>query len=71
MLIFLHGTPNAFEAFRTLKIVEKCAEVLGLYTNKVREVVVARGRWCAQTDCNVLKQTDLVVLFPTSCVLVL
>ena len=46
---------SRFEASRSLKIVEKCAEVLGLYTNKVREVVVARGRWCAQTDCSVLK----------------
>jgi len=68
-----HISKNGFEAFRSLKleIVEKCAELLGLHTNKVREVFVARGRWCAQTDCSELKRTDLVLLFPTSCVLVL
>ena len=49
----------------------KCAELLGLYTNKVMEVVVTRGWWCAQTDCSVLKRNDLVILFPTSSVLVL
>jgi len=30
---------SRFEAFRSLKIVEKCTELFGLYTNKVREVV--------------------------------
>jgi len=51
---------SRFETFRSLKIAEKCAELLWLYTNKVKEVVVARGQWCAQTDYSVLKRTDLV-----------
>jgi len=47
----------------------KWPELLGVYTNKVREVVVAQGRLCAQTHRSVLKQTDLLLLFHTSCVL--
>ena len=57
------------EASRSLKIVEKFTELLGLYTNKVSEVVVAQGQLCAQTHRSVLKRTDLLLLFPTSCVL--
>ena len=34
-------------------------------------VVVAQGRLCAQPHRSVLKRTDLLLLFPTSCVLVL
>ena len=37
-----------------------------VYTNKVREVVVAQGRLCVQTHRSVLKRTDLLLLFHTS-----
>jgi len=65
-----HISKNSrFEAVRSLKIVENCTELFGLYTNKVREVVVARGRRCAQTNRSVLKRKRLLLLFSTSCVL--
>jgi len=51
------------------KLSEKCSELFRLYTNKVREVVVARVRPCAQTDRSVLKRKHLLLLFITSCVL--
>ena len=51
------------------KLSGKCSELFRLYTNKVREVVVARVRQCAQTDRSVLKRKHLLLLFSTSCVL--
>jgi len=60
---------SRFEVLRSLKIAEKCNEVLRLFLNKVREGVVARGRRWAQTDCSHKKLTDLVLFFASSCVL--
>ena len=60
---------SRFEAFRSLKIVEKCTELFRMFLNKVREGVVARGRRCAKTNRSVLKRNHLLLLFTTSCVL--
>ena len=40
-----------------------------MFLNKVRWVVVARGRRCAQTDDSELKWNHLLPLFSTYCVL--
>jgi len=53
----------------TLKTVENAQSSLGLFLNKVREGVVARGRWCAQRNRSVLKRNHLLLFFCTSYVL--
>jgi len=65
-----HISKNSrFEPFRSLIIVEKCAELLRLFSNKVREGVVARARWCAQTNRSVSKQNHLFLFLTNFCVL--
>ena len=65
-----HVSKNSgFEAFCSLKTVENAQSSLGLFLNKVREGVVARGRWCAQINRIVLKRKHLLLFFVTCCVL--